>query len=193
MVSSPRLQQGGIILTWDVNAALYQNFAPRIYEHVDQTKYRILNRDWTLRDNFPPGAFHASEWFLGSDESPPRLDDLQMLWSWRALTALGNYNARWGGEVILWEEKKVIKFPVGSTFLFPSAFMRYSFTQVNAGEHQFWFSQYSQAGLFRHVENGHRCEANFDTQSWTKTRRDRDAMKDKRMETALGMFSTVDE
>ncbi|KAJ7617536.1 hypothetical protein DFH06DRAFT_1012556 [Mycena polygramma] len=173
--------------------ALYRDFAPRLYDHVNGIKSDILNKDWTLRDNYPPGAFHASEWFLGGHESPPRLDDLQMLWSWRAFTALGNYNARWGGELILWEEKKIVKFPVGATFLFPSAFMRYSFTRICAGEEQFWFSQYSQAGVFRHLENGYRSEARFEGLAWTGTHRARDEMKDRRMETALGMYSNVND
>ncbi|KAJ7838430.1 hypothetical protein B0H13DRAFT_1650755, partial [Mycena leptocephala] len=173
--------------------ALYHGFAPRLYTHVEDTKSRVLGHDWTLRDNYPPGAFHASEWFLGADESPPRLDDLDMLWSWRALTALGRYNARWGGELILWEEKKVIKFPPGATFLFPAAFTRYSFTQVRAGETQYAFSQYSHSGPFRYVENGFRCEANFETQAWKATREAREKMKDDRMAKALGMYSSLDE
>ncbi|KAJ7075902.1 hypothetical protein C8R43DRAFT_910698, partial [Mycena crocata] len=61
-------------------------------------------------------------------------DDLEMLWGWRALTLLGSTRRDGGGELILWEEKKVIELPVGSTVLFPAAFTRYSFTQVRAGE-----------------------------------------------------------
>jgi hypothetical protein len=173
-------------------AALYCDFAPRLHSHVEKVKYCVLGHDWTLRDTYP-GAFHASEWFLRSDESPPRLDDLEMLWGWRALTALGNYNARWGGELILWEEKKVIAFPVGATFLFPAAFTRYSFTQVRAGEQQFGFAQYSQAGSFRHIENGFRNEAAFETQAWKSTREARNRMKDGRMATALAMYSVVED
>jgi hypothetical protein len=93
----------------------------------------------------------------------------------------------------LWEEKKVIAFPVGATFLFPAAFTRYSFTQVRAGEQQFGFAQYSQAGPFRHVENGFRNEAAFETQAWKSTREARNRMKDGRMATALAMYSIVED
>ncbi|KAJ7678294.1 hypothetical protein DFH06DRAFT_1121784 [Mycena polygramma] len=173
--------------------AVHYVFAPRLFTHVEHTKQQILGDNWTLRDNFVGGAFHASEFFLGADESAPRLDDLDMLWSWRAVTALGRYQARWGGELILWEEKKVIKFPVGATILFPAAFTQYSFTQVCAGEAQYAFSQYCGAGPFRYVENGYRCEANFDSQAWRATRKAREAMKDRRMETALGMYNFLDK
>ncbi|KAJ7607458.1 hypothetical protein DFH06DRAFT_1018547, partial [Mycena polygramma] len=168
-------------------------FAPRLYSHLDQTKDAVLENEWDLRDNCYGGAFPAMEFFLGSGESPPRLDDLDMPWAWRALTALGDYNPRWGGELILWEEKKVIKFPPGSMFLFPGCFIRYSFTQVREGEAQYTFGQYAHCGLFRYVESGFRSEAEFEASAWTAEREARDKLRDARMAMALGMYSHIDE
>jgi hypothetical protein len=158
-----------------------------------QTKNSLLEHDSALRDNCTGGAFPAIEYFLGSDESPPRLDDLDMMWTWRALTSLGSYNARWGGELILWDEKKVIRFPPGATFLFPAAFMRYSFTQVRAGETQYAFSQYAQAGLFRFVENGFMSEANFEATAWKGQKEAREKSREARMANALAMYSHINE
>ncbi|KAJ7079322.1 hypothetical protein C8R43DRAFT_910182, partial [Mycena crocata] len=120
-------------------------------------------------------------------------DDLEMLWGWRALTALGKYASRWGGELILWEEKKVIELPVGSTVLFPAAFTRYSFTQVRAGEYQYWFGQYAAVAPFRYFDNGFQSEQAFEDSAWKYTRLAREKRREARMATALGQYSTMSE
>ncbi|KAJ7100993.1 hypothetical protein C8R43DRAFT_907277, partial [Mycena crocata] len=171
---------------------IYRSHAPRVHAHVEQVKNRLLAHDSLLRDTYP-GAFHAAEWYLGSDESPPRLDDLEMLWGWRGLTALGKYSSRWGGDFISWEEKKVIEFPVGATILFPAAFTRYSFTQVRAGEYRYAFCQYSQAAPFRYSDNGFKSEQEFEDSAWRRSREARDRRRDARMAMALGMYSTLSE
>ncbi|KAJ7429982.1 hypothetical protein B0H11DRAFT_1747426, partial [Mycena galericulata] len=169
-------------------------FAPRLHTHVMATKKALLDyRLLFLRNAFSGSAFAATEAFLGSAESPPRLDDRDMLWCWRGLTGLGRYDPDHGGEIILWDEKKVIRFPVGSTFLFPAAFMRYSFTRVRPWERRFAFSQYSHAGLFRYVENGFMSEATFEATAWRSVRDARDRIRDARMQTALGMFSHLSD
>ncbi|KAJ7164823.1 hypothetical protein C8R43DRAFT_878930 [Mycena crocata] len=172
---------------------LYRIGAPRVHAHVDQVKYRLLAHDPQLRDIFPGSAFHAAEWFLGSPESAPRLEDLEFVWAWRGTTMLGRYGHRWGGELILWEERKVIELPVGSTFLFPTAFTRYSFTEVRAGESQYAFSQYSLAAPFRYVDNGFKSEKAFEERAWARVREARQRRRDARMTTALSMYSTLSE
>ncbi|KAJ7483692.1 hypothetical protein B0H11DRAFT_1723218, partial [Mycena galericulata] len=170
-----------------------RQFAPRLHSYVDQARETLLHHDPTLCDNITGGAYPSVEFYLGSPESPPRLDDLDMMWAWRALTALGVYNPRWGGELILWDEKKVIQFPPGATFLFPAAFMRYSFTQVRMLERQYAFSQYAQAGLFRYIDNGFKSEMNFEATAWRAEYESRERAKDARVVRALGMYSLVNE
>ncbi|KAJ7015935.1 hypothetical protein C8F04DRAFT_984117 [Mycena alexandri] len=173
--------------------AVHQRFAPRLHSHLYETKDLLLENDEWLRDNPTSGAFPAIEFFLGNDESPPRLDDHNLPWTLRALTALGEHNPCWGGELIMWEEKEVITFPPGATILFPASFTRYSFTQVHAGESQYSVSQYAQAGLFRYVENGFLNEANFEAVAWKKQREARDRLRDARMALTLGMYPVADD
>ncbi|KAJ6525538.1 hypothetical protein DFH09DRAFT_936612, partial [Mycena vulgaris] len=168
-------------------------FAPRMSAYMTDTKTALLNHNARLHDNFSGGAWASAEFFLSSHKSPPRLDDLDLLWGWCALTSLGNYNPRWGEELILWDEQKVIKFPPGSTFLFLAAFMRYSYTQVRAGEKQYAFDQYLQAGLFRFVESDFRSEASFEATAWKPDHDAREKLRQARMATALGMYSHVSE
>ncbi|KAJ7184056.1 hypothetical protein C8R46DRAFT_882930, partial [Mycena filopes] len=130
-------------------------FAPRLLAHTRELKEKICEHDPFLRAPWEDSVLPATEFFLGDAESPPRIDDLDAIWGWRSLTALGDYNPRWGGELILWEERMVFKFPPGATFLFPGSMSRYSFTQIQEGETCYAFSQYAQAGLFHYAENSH--------------------------------------
>ncbi|KAJ7076954.1 hypothetical protein C8R43DRAFT_910584, partial [Mycena crocata] len=82
------------------------------------------------------------------------LDETDMLEGWRVITALGNYDSRFGGDLVMWDEKKILRFPPGSSFLVPAARMRYSFTAVGEGETHFLMSQHMHAGLHRFVVNG---------------------------------------
>ncbi|KAJ7168778.1 hypothetical protein C8R46DRAFT_897578, partial [Mycena filopes] len=163
-------------------------FAPRLLADMRKTKEDIRKHDPFLHETWPGTAFHATEFFMGHGESAPRLDDLDMIWGWRALTALGDYNPRWGGELILWDERKVIRFPPGATFLFPSAMTRYSFTQIRAQESCFAFSQYAHAGCVRYAENDFLNEANFEAIAWRDARRKRERIREARMVEALGMY-----
>ncbi|KAJ7169414.1 hypothetical protein C8R46DRAFT_896445 [Mycena filopes] len=156
-------------------------------------KEAVCEHDPFLRSPWSESTFPAAEFFLGDEESPPRLDDLDAIWGWRALTALGDYNARWGGELVLWDEKKLFKFPAGATFLFPSSLVRYSFTQIREGESRYAVSQYAQAGLYRYVENDFLSEANFEAISWRAQRLRRNGIRDARLATALDMYSLVND
>ena len=68
--------------------------------------------------------------------------------------ALGDFNAKKGGHLILWDCGLVIEFPAGSTILIPSAMVAHSNTAISQDERQYSFMQYTAGGLFRWVENG---------------------------------------
>jgi hypothetical protein len=72
--------------------------------------------------------------------------------------ALGDFNPKEGGHIILWELKLVIEFPPGALILIPSATITHSNLPVGAGEHRASFTQYTGGGLFRYVDNGFRTE-----------------------------------
>ncbi|KAJ7294041.1 hypothetical protein C8J57DRAFT_1041480 [Mycena rebaudengoi] len=167
---------------------VYCAFAPRLAEHVEYVKYQVLNDDFCLCDNFFGGPFATSEFFFGSSKSPPWLDNCDMLWGWRALCVLGDYDKS-REQLILWEEKCIIAMPTCAMILFPSAFMHYSFTAIRPGETQYHFTQYSHAGLFRFVENGFHSDKVFETTAWRKERNTKEKKIGARMATALGMFS----
>ncbi|KAJ7017506.1 hypothetical protein C8F04DRAFT_979167, partial [Mycena alexandri] len=109
------------------------------------------------------------------------------------LTALGTYDSRYRGDIILWDDGWVIRFPPGATILFPAALMRYSFVQVQPGEKQYTFSQYLPAGLARYVGNGYESDAQFERGA---TKRDMEGlrrMRGRRLDAAINMYSSIDE
>ncbi|KAJ7913298.1 hypothetical protein B0H13DRAFT_1557393, partial [Mycena leptocephala] len=72
--------------------------------------------------------------------------------SMSALTSLGHYDPTMEGELILWTEKKVINFPVGTTFLMPK-WLPYSFTSVESPRSQMILSQTCENALCEYVAN----------------------------------------
>jgi hypothetical protein len=75
-----------------------------------------------------------------------------------AIQALGDFDPKFGGHLILWEVKKVVEFPPGSLVLIPSATITHSNTPVRLGETRTSFTQFCAGGLFRYVDNGFRTD-----------------------------------
>ncbi|KAF8139523.1 hypothetical protein K438DRAFT_1785611 [Mycena galopus ATCC 62051] len=86
------------------------------------------------------------------------VDGLNLAWGWCSITALGNFDADYGGHLVLWDLKLVIRFPAGSTILLPSATLRHSNVGIAEEETRYSFTQFSAAGLFRWVDNGFKSD-----------------------------------
>ena len=78
-----------------------------------------------------------------------------------AVTALGDFDPKKGGHLILWECGLVIEFPPGSTVLIPSATISHSNVMVGHNKHRYLFTQYTVGGLFQWVENGFQKSTEF--------------------------------
>ncbi|KAK7025306.1 fatty acid synthase alpha subunit Lsd1 [Paramarasmius palmivorus] len=97
--------------------------------------------------------------------------------SWCAVTALGNFNPDHGGQLIMWNVGIIIRFPPGTTILFPSALVTHSNLPVRPGDTRYSLVQYSAGGLFRWVGNGGMSDKTFlstaseeQLEQWTKRR-----------------------
>lgn len=122
-------------------------------------------------------------------------DNKNLPYGWCALVALGRYNYKLGGHLILWDLKLVIEFPPGCTILLPSAVLSHGNTTVADGEHRYSFAMYTAGGIFRWVEYGFMSAESF----WDSFANDpvgRAAAEKKESERAsrgLAMFSTLEE
>ncbi|KAK0225736.1 hypothetical protein IW262DRAFT_1446677 [Armillaria fumosa] len=88
-------------------------------------------------------------------------DSGNLPFSWCAITALGQFNPKKGGHLILWDLKLVIEFPPGSTILIPSAVLQHSNTTIGHGETRYSFMQYTAGGLFRWVDDGFQLSEDY--------------------------------
>ncbi len=88
-------------------------------------------------------------------------DNLNVPWGWCAITAIGSYDPKRSGHLILWDLGVAIEFPPGSTILIPSAILRHSNVALSEGERRYSLTQYTAGALFRWEECGFQSEASF--------------------------------
>jgi hypothetical protein len=111
---------------------------------------------------------------------------------WCAIQALGNFNPKLGGHLILWELEMIVEFPPGALIFIPSATITHSNIPVAAGESRSSFTQYAQGGLFRYVDNGFRLQQQLERDDSLEYKRIM-ALKESRWKIGLGLFSKLEE
>ncbi|EIM79862.1 uncharacterized protein STEHIDRAFT_69037, partial [Stereum hirsutum FP-91666 SS1] len=113
-----------------------------------------------------------------------------LVWSMCAIYALGDYDPKKGGHLILWDWKLVVEFPPGCAILIPSAAVAHGNIAVRPWEIRKSFTQYCPGGLMRWFRYGCRTEENFEKQDYAGWK----AMKasaEQRWVEACSMFSTI--
>ncbi|KAF7319240.1 hypothetical protein HMN09_00261400 [Mycena chlorophos] len=125
----------------------------------------LLRRPWTpLFERYPwlrrifernVSVFPSCTFNFGPQTvTIPHLDLLNLAWGWCFITALGWFDPNKGGHLILWDLKRIVRFPPGSSIAIPSALLRHSNAAIQQGETRYSFTQFAAGGLFRFVENG---------------------------------------
>ncbi|KAJ8518634.1 hypothetical protein ONZ45_g4324 [Pleurotus djamor] len=110
-----------------------------------------------LRRNFEKSDFASLTVNFGPQTvCKKHLDTLNLAWGWCAVTALGNYDYRKGGHLVLWNLGLVLEFPPGCTINIPSATLYHSNTPIAHHETRYSVTQYSGGEIFRWVHNGFR-------------------------------------
>ncbi|KAJ6488293.1 hypothetical protein C8R47DRAFT_1072008 [Mycena vitilis] len=72
---------------------------------------------------------------------------------WTAVTSVGDYDAT-ESALILWRERRFVRFPPGSTFLFPAGLFSYSFTGISEYSSRMLIIQSFDGEIARFVEGG---------------------------------------
>ncbi|KAJ7805804.1 hypothetical protein B0H13DRAFT_1670217, partial [Mycena leptocephala] len=142
---------------------------------------------------FPRSVFSCAAFNFGpSMWTFKHRDVLNLPFGWCAVQALGVFNAKKGGHLVLWDLKLVVEFPPGALILLPSATVAHSNIPVQAGEEHVSFTQFSAGGLFRHVDNGFQMQEELEQPDPEEYARMIE-LKVSRWEMGLDLFSTVDE
>ncbi|KAJ8496539.1 hypothetical protein ONZ45_g12413 [Pleurotus djamor] len=112
--------------------------------------------DMAVAWNFEYIIHAAYEWLSENYKPGEHLDTVNLAWGWCAVTALGNYDYRKGGHLVLWDLGLVLEFPPGCTIIIPSATLYHSNTPIAPHETRYSVTQYSGGEIFRWVHNGFR-------------------------------------
>lgn len=106
--------------------------------------------------NWPHTPWAAATFNFGPQTvCAKHLDSKNLVVGWCAVTALGNFNHKKGGHLVLWELGLVVEFPAGSTILIPSAAIHHSNTPIGEGENRQSFTQCTAGSIFRYVDSGY--------------------------------------
>lgn len=128
------------------------------------------------------------------DTASPAQKNLEAaLDSMEAWTTIGKYDHKKGGGIILWDAKRMIEMPSGSTIVFPAGTKSFSWVGVAPNETRFLVRQFCHAGVVRWVEKGGRSDAKFDEFATEAEIAHWDAHCAKRSEMTNNMFSKVGE
>ncbi|KAJ7829017.1 hypothetical protein B0H14DRAFT_3465980 [Mycena olivaceomarginata] len=105
---------------------LFRTWNPSVHALYQGTLDALISRNSGLIRNFPRhvSAFAAATFNLGpATVTLAHTDALNLAWGWCAITALGVFDPRRGGHLVLWDLCLIIQFPPGSTILIPSAIL----------------------------------------------------------------------
>ncbi|KIY42917.1 hypothetical protein FISHEDRAFT_54522 [Fistulina hepatica ATCC 64428] len=175
-------------------SAVFLAWAPRLYLFYKNCIESLLSHDIALIRNFAGSVFAAITYNFGPRTvTYPHRDFQNLPFGWCTITALGRFDHRRGGHLVLWDLKLVIPFPPGSTVLIPSAIIKHSNVRIADGEVRYSITQYSAGGLFRWVEHGHQQKSDFRDSLDEKGRTDERARQQARWTNGLGLFSTLKE
>ncbi|KDR72377.1 hypothetical protein GALMADRAFT_74017 [Galerina marginata CBS 339.88] len=148
----------------------FARWAPRLYRYQYDCLSKIIAHDETLRKtnkhpapqekellrNWPRTPWAATSLNFGRRTVCYKHADFgNLAFGWCAITALGEYDYKKGGHLILWDLGLIIEFPPGSTILIPSSAIHHSNVRIQSDERRYSFTQYSSGGLFRWVDNGY--------------------------------------
>lgn len=165
---------------------------PKVFKHYASRLQPLFNRYAHLRHNFSNSIFPACT--FNTTPNTIALDHADK-GNWAGgpcqITSGGVFDHVKGGHIILFDLKRVIQFPSGSTILIPSASIRHGNTPIQPGETRYSFTQYCAGGLLRWVDCGFRslrdCAENF-----SSFYEDIVSNSQRRCQAALDMLSFVD-
>ncbi|EPQ59938.1 hypothetical protein GLOTRDRAFT_27824, partial [Gloeophyllum trabeum ATCC 11539] len=128
---------------------------PELHDYYGTMLQDLKDRDPRLRTPFEFSPWASCCFNMGKQVCTYRhRDHLNCPFGWCSITALGHFDPRKGGHLVLWDLGLVVQFPPGSTIFIPSALVRHSNLPVQPGETRYSFVQWSTGALFRWAELG---------------------------------------
>ncbi|KAJ3926015.1 MAG: hypothetical protein NXY57DRAFT_906316, partial [Lentinula lateritia] len=173
---------------------VFKAWAPRLYEYCADHFERLLASDCSLVQIFKNSVLPVAAFNFGPRTvCLPHIDfgnlAFNLCWIW----ALGWFNWRKGGHLILWDFRLVIEFPPGTLAAIPSGVCRHSNTRIGKKETRYSFTQYAPGGNFHWVDHGFQTEEDY-VASRSKTEANAERVwKRHRWAMGLNLFPTLEE
>jgi hypothetical protein len=176
-----------------VDTGAFAAFAPKLYRYLAQALQGLFEKHLYLAHNFSNSVFPAASFNCGPRTvSLGHTDHNNLSHRLCALTALGAYDHKLGGHLILFGLKLAIQFPVGSTVLIPSGCMEHGNTPVGEGETRLSIAQYAAGGLLRWVAYRFRsAKSLLKSKAGKRLKKTIDKEAGERWREGLAMFSTL--
>ncbi|KAJ6522138.1 hypothetical protein DFH09DRAFT_938493, partial [Mycena vulgaris] len=173
--------------------AAFALWAPRLHGRYRACDAKLRKEHPDLRRPFTHSAFFCTAFNFGRNVwTFKHRDTLNLAYGWCAVQALGNFDPKHGGHLVLWDLNLVVEFPPGALILIPSATIAHSNVPVRDDEERVSFTQFSVGGIFRYVDNGCRTEKQLEEEDPEQYAQLME-LKAGRWEEGLNMYSTIDE
>jgi hypothetical protein len=132
-----------------LNSAAFSTLAPALFQYYGMELTALFKHYPALKSNFMNSIFPAASFNCGPQSiSAFYFNYGNLSFGLCSLTALGNFNYREGGHLILHTLKKVVEFPLHSTILLPSAAIEHANSLIASHETRYSIAQYAAGGLF---------------------------------------------
>lgn len=146
----------------NLTIAAMTTWAPKLYAYYVEHLGTLHAHHPELRRIFTSSIFAASTYNLGPRTvCYPHKDFANLPFGWCSATALGSFNPKTSGHLVLWECGLVIEFPPGSTILLPSPIVSHSNAAISKNESRRSFTQYTAGGIFRWVDNNFQMTVDY--------------------------------
>ncbi|KAK7435151.1 hypothetical protein VKT23_019843 [Stygiomarasmius scandens] len=173
---------------------VFASWAPRLFAYYQLHLQSLLENDPTITRFFQRSVWSAAAFNFGPRTiCYPHVDFSNLPFGWCAIWALGKFDPKKGGHLILWELNLVIEFPPGSLVLIPSGVCRHSNAAIGRKETRYSFTQFSPGGIFRWVDHGFQTEEAYLASQSSQEALKEEQHKQERWQMGLNLLSTLQE
>jgi hypothetical protein len=153
----------------DTRTEQMKKWARRLHTYYEEVSEKIHAQQAELVRNFPGCVFAAATANLGDytmtkfhTDNANKAEGLCGIW------ALGKFDYKKGGHLVIPAAKLIIEFPPGSLILIPSSILKHGNTRLSPVDRRMSLTFYSAGGLFRWVDYGFRTSKSVEASSTAK-------------------------
>ncbi|KAF6759413.1 hypothetical protein DFP72DRAFT_806676 [Ephemerocybe angulata] len=175
-------------------AACFAMFAPKLHRLYKEVLGDLFDTYPHLERNFSNSVFPAVSFNCGpASVCIDHADFNNLSFGLCLITALGDFDYKTGGHVVLHGIKKVIELPPGSTLAIPSSLEVHSNTGIKPSETRYSITQYAAGGLFRWIAyDGVTAKKLLSTKAGKKKKSAADGPEGQRWADGLSLYSTME-